>query len=428
MEKDINLKIFKGNLIFTKTSDKFTIMKDSYIVVIDGKIASVSSNLPDKYKNNPIIDFKNNIIIPGMNDLHAHASQYKNLGIGMDKELLPWLNNYTFPEEAKFLNVDYAKKTYGRLIKDLIKNGTTRVALFATLHKDSTIELFNMLIKSGIGAYVGKVNMDYNCPDYLTENYITSLNDTEEIILKYKDKSNIVKPIITPRFVPSCSNELMDGLGKLSYKYGLPVQSHLSENLDEIAVVKSLHKKSNFYGEVYDKFGLFGNTPTLMAHCIHSSKEEINLIKRNNVTIVHCPTSNFNLGSGMMPVRKYLNLGINVVLGSDISAGHTCSLFKVIAYAIQNSKIKWQESGKKDMFLSTSEAFYMATKKGGSFFGKVGSFEEGYDFDALVINDSNLYPEDYDLTERLERFIYLGDDRNIMKRYVCGNEIFEPKF
>lgn len=416
-------KIFKGNILFTKTPLTFTIMENSYIVIADGKVEGIYSILPKKYQNDKINDFSGKLIIPGMNDLHAHASQFRNAGLGMDKELLPWLTDYTFPEEAKFKDTEYAKKIYSRFIKSVIKNGTTRIALFATLHKAATIELFDMLIASGIGAYVGKVNMDYNCPPYLTESPEQSLKDTEEIILAYKDTSTLVKPIITPRFAPSCSSELMDGLGKLSLKYNIPVQSHLSENTDEIKTVQALYKDSKFYGEVYDSFGLFGSTPTLMAHCVYSTADEINLIKKNNIIIVHCPTSNFNIGSGMMPVRKYLNLGLNIALGSDISGGHTCSMFDVMAYAIQNSKINWQRSDKKDAFLSMSEVFYMATKGGGSFFGKAGSFEKGYDFDALVIDDSNLYPEDYTLLERLERFIYTGSSENIIKRYVCGKEI-----
>lgn len=423
LENRANLKILRGNILFTKDASGFTIMENSYIVIIDGKVDGIYNILPENYQNDKIEDFKDKLIIPGMNDMHAHASQFRNAGIGMDKELMPWLNDYTFPEESKFKDTSYARKIYSRFIKSMIKNGTTRAVLFATLHKEASMELFDMLIDAGVGAYVGKVNMDYNCPAYLSESCQQSLEDTEEIILQYKDVSPLVKPIITPRFVPSCSVELMKGLGKLSMKYNLPVQSHLSENTDEVNIVKELFKDSNFYGQVYDDFGLFGNKPALMAHCIYSTEGEINLMKKNNVTVVHCPTSNFNIGSGMMPIRKYLNLNINVTLGSDVSGGHHCSIFKVMTYAIQNSKINWQRSGKKDNFLSMSEAFYMATKGGGSFFGKVGSFEKGYDFDALVIDDSNLYPDDYSLLERLERFVYIGDDRNIIKRYVCGKEI-----
>lgn len=424
----IMIKIFKGNIIFTKTPDCFSVMENGYLVIDNSKIAGIYETLPVQFANEEITDFESHLIIPGMNDMHCHAAQFNNLGIGMDKELLPWLNDYTFPEEAKFKSLEYSKKIYSRFITELWKNGTTRSVLFASLHKASTELLMDMLINAGLGAYVGKVNMDINSPNFLTESYTQSLKDTEDIILKYNNKSSLVHPIITPRFVPSCSSALMKGLSELSLKYNVPVQSHLSENLDEISFVKTLHNSSRFYGEVYDSHGLFGPMPTLMAHCIYSSEEEIVLMKNNKVTAVHCPTSNFNVGSGLMTIRKYLNNGINITLGSDISGGHSLSLFKVMAYAIQVSKIKWMESNKKNAFLSLSEAFYMATKAGGSFFGKVGSFEVDYDFDALIIDDSNLYPEDYSLEQRLERFIYIGDDRNIIKRYVAGKEITKPSF
>jgi guanine deaminase len=418
-----DLKILKGNIIFTEKTDEFTIYKNSYILLNANKVEAIYTTLPEEFKDCTIEDFGDKLIIPGMNDMHCHAPQYRNIGIGMDKELMPWLSDYTFPEESKFSDLAYAKKIYSRFIYDIWKNGTTRIVIFASLHKASTELLMDMLIEAGLGALVGKVNMDTGCPEYLTESYTQSLKDTEDIIKAYGHKSELVKPIITPRFVPSCSIPLMEGLAQLSQKYDIPVQSHLSENLDEIALVKQQHTFSNFYGEVYDKYNLFGHKPTLMSHCIHCCEDEIELLKQNNVTVVHCPTSNFNVGSGLMPARKYLDKGISITLGTDMSGGHTPSLFKIIAYAIQVSKIKWMESGKKDKFLSTSEAFYMATKGGGSFFGKVGSFEKGYDFDALIIDDSNLYPEDYSLEQRLERFIYLGDDRNIVKRYVCGKEI-----
>ncbi|MHC1684309.1 MAG: guanine deaminase [Clostridiaceae bacterium] len=421
-------KLLKGNIIFTETPEKFTIMKDSYIVLIDGKIKEISNELGDKYDKSLVVDYGNKLIIPGMNDLHLHAPQYKNIGIGMDKELIPWLNSYTFPEESRFKDLTYAKTVYKKVIKELWRQGTTAAALFSTIHKEGTKLLIDLLDKAGLYAFVGKVNMDINSPEYLIENTEESIKDTEEVLTYCKGKSTLVKPIITPRFVPSCSKELMDKLGDLAIKNNLPVQSHLSENIEEISWVKDLHQDSKFYGDVYNTYNLFGQTPTLMAHCIHSSDEELELIKKNNVMVVHCPISNVNIGSGIMPCRKYLDKGISLALGSDVSGGSSYSIFKTIAYAIQLSKLQWQQSGKAEKFLSLSEAFYMATKSGGSFFGKIGSFEKDYVFNAIVIDDESLGSEDYSVVERLERFIYLGDDRNILFRYVNGEVVDEPEF
>ena len=145
-------------------------------------------------------------------------------------------------------------------------------------------------------------------------------------------------------------------------------------------------------------------------------------MKEQGVLVAHCPTSNLNVASGMAPIRTYLNDGINVGLGSDVSGGHDISIFRMMVYAIQISKMHYQRNHALP-FLSLSEAFWMATKAGGTFFGKVGSFEKGYDFDALVIDDNTLHPDEYTTLQRLERFIYIGDDRQIAHRFCQGKEI-----
>ncbi|NLV76774.1 MAG: guanine deaminase, partial [Tissierellia bacterium] len=382
----------------------------------------------DKYKEYPIKDFTGKMIIPGFIDLHLHAPQYPNRGLGLDKELIPWLDTYTFPEEAKYGDMEYAKRVYSKLIKDLWREGTTRSVIFSSIHTESTKLLMDMLIEAGLGAYVGKVNMDRNTTPELTEDTQRSIVETEEIILEYRNKSDLVKPIITPRFVPTCSVELMKGLGKLAINHGVPVQSHLSENTSEVEWVRELHPELPNYASVYNEYGLFGQTSTVMAHCIYNTEDEIELMKKNGVFVAHCPYSNYNLSSGIMPVRKFLDNKIQVGLGSDISGGNSLSIPSVITAAIQASKMKWLETNKKLQPLTSSEAFYLGTKGGGAFFGKVGSFEEGYELDALVIDDSSLMCGDrLSLEERIQKFIYIGDDRNIIHRYVCGNEVWEPK-
>lgn len=422
------VQIYKGNILFTKIKDKFEIIENGFIIVKNGKILDLYKNLPSEYQNFEVIDFSNNLIIPGMNDLHCHAPQFRNLGMAMDKELIPWLDNYTFPEEGKFKSIEYSDKVYKDFIKEVWQHGTTRIAVFATVHKESSIRLMDLFKQSGLGALVGKVNMNINCTDDLLEDTEKSISDTEYILENYYNADELVNPIITPRFIPSCNSELLKSLGDLAIKYNVPTQSHLSENLGEIDWVKQLQPESEFYGDAYNRFNLFGQTKTLMAHCVYSCDKELELMKKNNVFAVHCPNSNLNLGSGIMPVRKFLDNDINIALGSDISGGHDLSIFKVMVNAIQCSKLLWVNSNKQVDFLTLSEAFYMATKGGGSFFGKVGSFEKNYDFDALVLDDSNLNPESYSLIERLERFIYIGDDRNIIHRYVRGEEISDPKF
>lgn len=419
--------VLRGDIIFTPNKDEFLVYQDSYLIIDRGKVVEIQKELGECYKDYPRKDYSGKLIIPSFVDLHLHAPQYPNIGLGMDKELLPWLETYTFPEEAKFKDLAYAEKVYRKFIENLWEVGTTRAVVFSSLHTESTKLLMDLFIESGLGAYVGKVNMDRNSPDDLIEDTERSIVETEELIIEYKNKSSLVKPIITPRFVPTCSEELMKGLGDLAVNYGIPVQSHLSENVSEVAWVQELHPKSNDYASVYNENNLFGQTNTIMAHCIHNTEEEIQLMANNKVFAAHCPYSNLNLSSGIMPVRKFLDKKVPVGLGSDIAGGNCLDMGKVIIGAVQSSKIKWMETGGELDILTSSEAFFLGTKGGGSFFGKLGSFEEGYEFDALVIDDSSYDIKPLDLEERLQRYLYSIDGGKILARYVQGREITRPK-
>lgn len=418
----------KGNIIFTKEFGKYEKYENGYIIVEGKHIKGIYQNLPVEFNTINVLDYGNAIIIPGFVDLHLHAPQFANIGLGLDKELMPWLEAYTFPEESKYSNMDYAKKVYSSLVKELWKLGTTRACVFATIHKNSTKLLMDLFAECGIGAYVGKVNMNRNSPEYLSETTKDSLEDTEEILREYSNKYDLVKPIITPRFVPTCSSELMEGLGDLAKKYNAPVQSHLCENYGEISFVRELHPEAKNYASVYDEAGLFGDVPTIMAHCVLVDEDEIELMVRKKVFVAHSPNSNCNLSSGIAPIRRLITRGVPVGLATDVSGGHTLSMIDVIVNSAQVANLKWLETGRVDKPFSTAELFYLATKGGGKFFGKVGSFEEGYEFDALVIDDSILPTfKTLSLEERLQKFIYTGDDRCIKERYVAGKKLEEPK-
>lgn len=415
------MKAYKGNIIFTKDASDFSIYEDSYILVEDGKVKDIVKEKPDC----EIEDFGDKLIIPAFNDIHIHAPQFTNSGIGYDEELIPWLNKYTFPTEAKYADPEFAEKIYKRFIEILWRYGSMRSVVFSSLHKEGTEILFDLFKESGMGAYIGKVNMDRNSVDELTETTEDSLKVTREIIEKYRDEK-LVKPIITPRFVPSCTNELMEGLQEIINEEKLPVQSHLSENHGEVAWVKELHPDIETYGEVYDKYDMFGTTPTIQAHCVYCTEKEKQMMEKQDVYVAHCPTSNLNLMSGLAPIKEYLERGIKVGLGTDVSGGHTFNMMQVIASAIQVSNMYWLYVDKDKAPLTTSEAFYIATKGGGEFFGKVGSFEKDYAFDALVIDDSDLKDLDINPKERLEKVIYMGEDKHIVKRFLEGNVIEKP--
>lgn len=419
--KDRNF-IMKGNIIFSKDKSELNVQKHAYLVCVDGLCAGVFETLPEKYQDLPCEDYEDCLIIPGMTDLHVHAPQYSYRGLGMDMELIDWLNAHAFPEESKFTDLEYAKRAYSIFVNDLVKNTTTRACIFATLHKEATLLLMELLEDSGMKAYVGKVNMDRNSPDILREESVEEASKiTEQWILEAERFDN-VRQILTPRFIPSCSDELMREISRLQKKYELPMQSHLSENLGEIEWVKELCPDSKFYGDAYDQFELFGGEcPTIMAHCVHSSEEEIALMKEKNVFVAHCPQSNTNIASGIAPIRIYLDKDMKVGLGSDVAGGAHLSIMRAMTDAIQCSKLRWRMYDQSLKPLNFEEAFYLATKGGGEFFGKVGSFEEEYEFDAVVLDDENLpHPQELSLKERLERIVYLGDDRNVKSKYVAG--------
>ena len=427
-------KVYKAHILFTKEKSRFEVLENGYVAVENSKVTGVSTDLAQlDSEGAEVIDFGNKLLIPAMNDMHVHAPQVHNQGVAMDLELLPWLQNYTFPEESKYADVNYAEHMYRRFLHTQWLFGTMRSVVFGTVHTESTRKLMNLYKEAGMGALVGKVAMNRNCPDALCEDVDAYVEGQESLIAEansslftlHSSLPPLVRPIITPRFVPSCTPDLLNACGELAKKYQLPVQSHLSENTSEIAWVAELEKESTSYGDAYNRYGLFGQTPTIMAHCVWTNGSELELMKRNRVMVAHCPTSNFNLSSGLAPVRTFLDEGLPIGLGSDISGGHDLNMFRMLVYAIQVSKMHYQQD-KSKAFLTLPEIFWIATKSAGSFFGKVGSFEPGYEFDALVIDDGVLYPDEYSLPHRLERFIYLGDDRQIVHRFCRGEEIKEP--
>ncbi len=423
----MNSFILKGDICYSAEKDSLLTFENSHLVCEDSLCKGVFKTIPEQFSNLPIFDYSDKLILPGLVDLHIHAPQFAFRSLNMDLELLSWLNESAFKEEAKYSDLSYARKAY-KIFSDSLKNSaTTRACIFATLHKEATKALFELMENTGLVSFVGKVNMDRNSPPELCEESAqASVTDTisfiEETIGKYKNTS----PIITPRFIPSCSDELLINLGEIAENYDLPVQSHLSENKDEIKWVKKLIPDAISYGHAYEKFGLFGKSrKTVMAHCVYSSDDEVELIKQNEVFIAHCPASNTNLSSGIAPIRTYLDKGLKIGLGSDVAGGHTESLFRAISDTIQVSKLYHKLVDENCAPIKFSEAFFLSTKGGGEFFGKVGSFEEGYEFDAVIIDDSVLaHPQKLSVYERLQRAVYLNADLlGVKGKFIRGAKI-----
>ena len=415
--------LLHGDLCFSKDRMRIETMENGYMHIRDGKIVALYETVPTNLSSLELKDYHGKIVLPGMVDLHLHAPQYAYRGTKMDLPLLDWLNINTFPEEAKYENVSYAKAVYTNFVEDLKESPTTRAVIFATLHKEATLELMALLEESGLSTMVGKVNMDRNSPDYLTEHSAEeSLENTKAWLREIPKTYRYCRPILTPRFTPTCSDRLLEGLGRLMAEEGLPLQSHLSENKAEIAWVKELCPDTKNYGESYDRYGLLGNT--VMAHCVHTEEDELRLLMERGTTIVHCPQSNTNLQSGVAPVKHFLNKGAKVGLGTDVAGGANLSMFRAITDAIHASKLRNCLLEEEDSALTLSEAFYMATLSGGQFFGKVGSFLPGYEADFLVFSGKRKSVREESLLERLEMLLYTEKELFRMDaKFVQGRQI-----
>ena len=229
--------------------------------------------------------------------------------------------------------------------------------------------------------------------------------------------------MITPRFTPSCTNELMAALGKIATEQELPIQSHLSENTGEIAWVKQLHPDCAQYWETYQKYGLW-NDRTVMAHCVWSDSRERSAMKDAGVWVAHCPDSNQNILSGVAPVRVMLNEGLKVTLGSDIAGGDHISMFDVTAAAIRASKARTILDNWGTDFLTVAEGWYLATSAGAAVFGENPGFAPGNPLHAMVLSDDAL-PSGRELTgrERCERCVYRRQEGAIKAGYSAGLKV-----
>ena len=412
--------ILRGNILHAPRLGQLEALPGGCLAVEDGVIRGVFSRLPQEYAHCPVEDYGDRLILQSFADMHLHAPQYPMMAAGMDLPLLEWLQTYTFPMEARFADPDYARQVYRQLAEELIAWGTTRVAMFSSLHTDATLILMEELERAGVTGLVGKVNMDRNGGENLQETREESVAET----LRWLDSCRFphVGPILTPRFTPSCSDGLMADLGRIAGERGLYVQSHLSENTGEVEWVRQLHPDCRRYWETYDKFGLW-RSHTIMAHCVHSDAEEQEAMIRAGVLAVHCAASNLNLCSGIAPVREMLERGVWVALGSDVAGGDQLAMSQVMAMSIRMSKVRQMQTG--EACLTAPEAYYLATTAGHRYFGAGAGFAVGDRLHAVVVDDAAIGAGAGPLTlaERLERVIYRLERRNIVAVYSDGRKV-----
>ncbi|MUI54735.1 guanine deaminase [Aliivibrio fischeri] len=379
-------------------------------------------------------------LLPGMVDLHIHAPQWPQAGKGLDLPLNEWLDHYTFPLEHKFSDLSFAEQYYPHLVKTYLANGTTTATYFATIDTSSSLYLAETCIKYGQRALVGKVSMDDKemCPNYYVEESAEhSIQEAKRFITSFSqlaNNNNLVEPIITPRFIPTCSLEALKGLGDLAKKYQCAVQTHASESDWARDFSQEKYNKTDI--EIYNEAGLLGER-TILAHSIFLTDSDIDTIKQKGSGIAHCPRSNIYFANAALPLREYLDQDIQLGLGSDIAGGPFPSLFMACSDAVlhsrarecgTNASLPAEIRGQENSRVSLLEAYWMATTGGGQLLKlPVGQFKKGYCFDALIIDDedSNLLicPELDSPQDILEKIITHTTKNNIRQVWVDGNQV-----
>ncbi|MCD4817483.1 MAG: guanine deaminase [Candidatus Cloacimonetes bacterium] len=403
-------RIVKTNIL--NPIDKFTtdFRKNIFITIENEKIASIESN------NNPKFDFDDLtdcICIPGFIDTHVHLSQLKIRG-KHSPNLLHWLNTYTFLEESKSSESNYAKKIAEDFFDELIRRGTTTSVIYVAPFKNATEIAFEVATQKKVRAIIGMTMMDQNSPDCLIQNTISAYEDSIELYEKWDKKTSLLNYIFTPRFAPTCSRELLKKTGDFAQKNKAYIQTHLSENLDEIKWVAELFPECNSYTEVYERYNILSGK-TILGHCIHLSENERQIIKKTNSKVAHCPDSNFFLKSGTFKLNDIKESKIDFALASDVGGGTSLSMLNIM---------KMMNYRQEDYLISPQEAFYYATLGGAKVLGKeniIGSIdiEKCADLAFFKIPDIQKLDE----IDVLSYLYYLGSELNTVLVLINGEKV-----
>ena len=379
-------------------------------------------------------------LLPGLVDLHIHAPQWPQLGKSLHLPLEEWLVHYTFPLEARYADSVFAERVYTSLVETLLANGTTTAVYYATVHLESTMRLADICLARGQRAFVGKVAMDdpAQCPDYYRDpSADAAIAGTRDLIAYVQtmpgNENALVHPMITPRFIPSCTDPLLEGLGTLAGESGCFVQTHCSEGDWEHAFV--LERFGRTDTQSLDTLGLL-RRGTILGHGILLSESDMDLIGQAGAGISHCPLSNYYFSNAVFPLRAALEKGLRVGLGTDISGGASPSMLDTCRHAVNASRaledgvnpaLGAAERGRSDSRIDFRTAFWLATAGGAAALDlPVGRFEPGFRFDAILVDTrrpgSNLMVwEDADsLEDVLQKIVYNAGREDIRKVWVEG--------
>lgn len=384
---------------------------------------------------------KGHFLLPGFVDLHIHAPQYPQLGSALHVPLEVWLQAYTFPLEARYANLAFAERAYSSLVSDLLALGTTTALFFATIHQEATRLLVDICLASGMRALVGKVAMDdpASCPDYYRDASADAAIEGTAAFVEYvrghtANRDGLVLPAITPRFIPSCTDPLLKGLGRLAQSSGCHVQTHCSESDWEHGAALARYGRSD--AESLDGFGLM-TRQTVLAHSNLVSDGDMDLIGARGAGIAHCPLSNVYFSNAVFPLRRAIEKGLHIGLGTDISGGPGASLLDNCRMAIAASRmledgvdarLPPEHRGRPNSRIDWKTAFHLATAGGAKALDlPVGRFEQGCYFDAIAVDaeaaEGTIRLFDDDLETVLQKIIYTASRANIADVWVAGRRV-----
>ncbi|WP_299514243.1 guanine deaminase [uncultured Rummeliibacillus sp.] len=443
-------QVFQGTAFTSKSPKEVQVLQNYLFCINEGGLIEKTVS-PEEPEYQEIIEAylnkdnfhrlsKGQFFLPGFIDLHVHAPQWAQSGTALDIPLNDWLNTYTFPLESKFSDLQFAETVYRDLVSHLLANGTTTVLYFASVHKESSLLLAEICAKKGQRGLVGKVVMDdpnLNPDYYRDESTEAALKDTEEFIMAVKELAKTTKqgvyPVVTPRFIPSCTDEALIGLGELASKYDTHIQSHCSEGDWEHSYVKERCGKNDAFA-LHD-FGLLRDK-SVMAHCSFLSDDDAELFAKTGTAIGHCPLSNAYLANGVTPIAHLHSKGIDIGLGTDVSGGFSPSIYDNAKQAVISSRmledgvntyLPTEERGVPNSRITINEAFFFATAGGGESLSlPVGRLQENYAWDVQIIHTSidtatlPIFNEEEDLLDVFQKIMYLTRPENIREVWVQG--------
>ncbi len=427
---------YRGDVLYftdnpAKKSDSYQYFEDGVVYVNNGKVVQSGSyiTLKPQYKNAKIIDYSGKLIIPGLIDTHVHYPQSEMVAAYGD-QLLDWLNNYTFPTEKNFSNFAYASKVANSFLNQLIANGTTTALVFSTVSPVSVDAFFEASQKRNMRMISGKVLMDRNAPDYLTDTPESGYAESKALIEKWHNKGRL-KYAVTPRFAPTSTPHQLALAGKLVKEFpDVYVQTHVAENKAEVAWVKELFPNTRSYLDVYDHYGLVTDH-SVFAHGIYLDDQDMKTLSKKGGSIAFCPTSNLFLGSGLFNLAKADEFNVKVGLGTDVGAGTSLSILETMneAYKVTQLRKAYSEDPTSVKPLDPLQSLYLATLGGAralSMEGQIGSFLPGMEADFIVLNAQSTpllasrMKNAKELKDKLFAFEILGDDRAVEHTYIMG--------